>query len=456
LYFGVGAWMTPVVAFYMRDSLWAAPAAVLLAALVSRLIYRHHLAVGEPVITVESCEGHIAPLWERTRLIPLTFAALLLHLAALSVVASMAHSATILIGGATFVISLFRQTATAPDQTEPQIQSESLVRLSITTGVAMVFVAASLTPYLAVASENATVVDTGRSMEHSTPRSMFTSGKPRANVFQSAASFFRSLLGETPPRGAQGKTGNDASGPRPYPVLQALFGEPQTETGSKASSLGRTSRNKESTVIVAGHSYPGVILRPETKDYVTIVPPPVTRRVFDGRPNERKVDPVSIPFYGAYWFFKASDRTLPTGTIEMRGDPTLSGFKTTDFTPISMEARQNFASLIDLSCCGAIEVVISNGDRRPGTVEVELILANTRSQDKPHQSLGMCPVNSSLRWFSGDDRPPVAETLRFRVPAQPGIRSFDEAIVRFGLKSPRQQWSAKISIEKFRLIPHGL
>jgi hypothetical protein len=220
--------------------------------------------------------------------------------------------------------------------------------------------------------------------------------------------------------------------------------------------LEKKSKNRTSTVIVTGDSYPGMILRPEIKDYVRIVPPLARRRVSDGKPNERREDPVSIPFYGAYWFFRVSDKTLPADAVESRGNPALTSFKTTDFTPICMEARQNFGSLIDLSCCRAIELVISNRDRRPGTVAVELILRNTRLPGQARQSLGILPVNSTLRWFSGDDRPPVVEVLSFRLPAQSAIQRFDEAIIRFELRSPRQPWSAKIAIEKFRLIPRVL
>ena len=209
-------------------------------------------------------------------------------------------------------------------------------------------------------------------------------------------------------------------------------------------------------MLVADDSYPGMILRPKIKDHVTIVPPLARRRVFDVRPNEQSEDPVSIPFYGAYWFFRTSDKTLPPDAIESHGDPASTSFKTTDYTPISMEARQNFGSLIELSCCKAIELVISNGDRRPGTVAVELILTNTTLPGKPHQSLGIAPVNSTLHWFPGDTRPPVREVLTFQVPAQPAIQRFDEVTIRFELRSPRERWSASIAIENFRLIPRGL
>lgn len=179
------------------------------------------------------------------------------------------------------------------------------------------------------------------------------------------------------------------------------------------------------------------------------------RRVFDGNPNERRANPVSIPFYGAYWFFRASEKRLPAGAVELRGDPASTSFKTTDFSPISMEARQNFPSLIELSCCSAIELVISDGDRRPGTVAVELILTNTTLPGEPHQSLGIALVHSTQHWFPGDDRPPVTEVLSFRLPAHLAIQSFDEATIRFELRSPRERWSANMAIEKFRLVARG-
>jgi len=450
---GVAAWMTPVVAFYLRDSLWAASTAPVLAALGSGLIYRHHLAIGEHEMPLASAEPQIAQLSQSTSLMPLTFAVLLFQLAALSSVALMARPASILVGSAIFVISFFHQTATASNQSKSRPRSQNPVRLSITAGLAIVFVGASLTPYLAVKSEDTNSGDTGMSRtERAMAKPAAASAKPKPGFLQSAGLFLRSSLADNPQPRAQDRPVEAGSSPRPYPALQALFGEGETATESESTSLEKKSKNRNSTLILAGDSYSGLILRPEIKDYVTIVPPLARRRVFDGKPNERKADLVSIPFYGAYWFFRASDRTLPADAVESHGDPASTSFRTTDFTPMSMEARQNFGSLIDLSCCRAIELVISNGDRRPGSVAVELILSNTRLPGQPRQSLGILPVNSTLHWFPGDDRPPVVDVLSFRLPAQSAIQRFDEAIIRFELRFPRQQWSAKIAIEKFRLI----
>ncbi|MBI3644373.1 MAG: hypothetical protein HY233_00165 [Acidobacteriales bacterium] len=57
------------------------------------------------------------------------------------------------------------------------------------------------------------------------------------------------------------------------------------------------------------------------------------------------------------------------------------------------------------------------------------------------------------RWYPGDQRPPVKETLTFQVPQSRAIASFDEIVVRFVLHSPRKTWSAMIAIERFRLQP---
>jgi hypothetical protein len=448
----VAAWMTPVVAFYMRDSLWAGSTVLVLAVLGSGFIYRQHLASCDDETPLTSDEPEIKQLSQSGSLIPLTFAALLLELGVLFSAVSMARPATVLIGSAVFVISFFHNRIAASNQSRSQFRSQSPARVATTAGLAVVFVAASLTPYLAMPSRGAGSADTGASTGRSMAKSGGTSARPKLGILRSAGSLFGSLLGYKPQPGPA----DEASRTRTYPALQALFGGVGTATGSESSSLQKKSKNRRLTALAATDSYPGMILRPEIKDDLRIVAPLARRPVFDENPNQRSADPVSIPFYGAYWFFKASDKTLPADAVESRGDPASTSFKTTDFTPISMEARQNFGSLIDLSCCRAIELVISNGDRRPGTVAVELILSNTRLPGQPRQSLGILPVISTLRWLPGDDRPPVVEVLSFRLPAQTSIQRFDEAIIRFELRSPREQWSAKIAIEKFRLIPRGL
>jgi hypothetical protein len=442
----VVAWITPLAAFYARDSLWAVLAGFVLSILVSRLIYRYYPASRTAEMLATNAEPpSIDP--HATRRIALTFAALLLQFGALSIVASMSHPATILISCAIVGLSFVHQSANQP---QSNLRFPKALPLSIMLGLAIILVAGSLTPYLEFPTED-TSADSVASTRSSTPKPRRRSSKP--SLVQSARSRFRSFLPHNSQSGSQGKRSGGATADRPYPALQALFGEGNTASGSESNPWKKELNSRKSTALVAGGSEPGVILRPKVTAHITIVPPSPMRRVFDTKPNWRTTDPISIPFYGTYWIFKTSDKTLPAGAIDMPGDPDSIVFKTTDFSPISMEARQNFGSPIQLSCCSAIELVISNGDRRPGTVRVELILTNTTLPGQPSQSIGVLPVNSSLHWIPADDRPPVTEVLSFRLPAQLAIQSFDAATIRFEMQSPRERFSAKIAVEKFRLIP---
>jgi hypothetical protein len=440
--------MTPVVAFYVRDSLWVACTAVMLAAFGSELIHRHHLAVRQADLTTAAGGTQITRPRHAASLTALAFAALLLQLAALSALASMARPASIFIFAGVYVIVFSWQTNRG-GELEPGTRWQSPVRLSIAIAVAVGFVEASLTPYVAIPSENASRLATSvkRAAESAT-------GGPRPSFLQVAGSLFRNVLIANPPVSFQHRSVEVG---RPYSTFRALFGERDPAAGSESKSLAACrSENSQAIAISPGDSYSGVILRPEVDEHVPIVPPNPRRWAFDEKPNGQKADPVSIPFYGAYWFFKASDKSLPPGAVESRGDPASMSFKSTDFTPMSMEARQSLGSLVNLSCCVAIEVVISNGDRRPGTVGMELTLMNTTLPGRPHQSLGISRVDSTMRWFPGDERPPVTDILSFRIPARPAIQQFDELVVRFLLRSPREQWSARIGIVKFRLIPRQM
>jgi hypothetical protein len=118
LFCSVAAWITPAVAFYRRDSLWAVPAASVLSVFGYRLIYRYHLAVGAREMFPAVIEPQISQFSHAKRLMLLTFAALLLQFGALSIVASMAHPATLLIGSAIIVISSFRDAARPSNQSQ--------------------------------------------------------------------------------------------------------------------------------------------------------------------------------------------------------------------------------------------------------------------------------------------------------------------------------------------------
>ena len=198
----VAAWITPLVAFYRRDSLWAVAAALVFSVFSSQLIYRYHL--GMHILEKGSADQETTELSHARRIILLTSTALLLQLGTVCLLASVARLAAILIGSALVVILLLFQKATAFSQ--PQLQPrlpKTTLHLSITLGLAIILVTASLTPYLAAPIEAESVADTGVTSEHSMPKPTRTSAKPKPSLLRFAGSWFRALLAS----GSQSTTG---------------------------------------------------------------------------------------------------------------------------------------------------------------------------------------------------------------------------------------------------------
>jgi len=115
-----------------------------------------------------------------------------------------------------------------------------------------------------------------------------------------------------------------------------------------------------------------------------------------------------------------------------------------------MEAHQRLDHAIDLSCCGAIQVAITNADHYPGSVMLELVLADVGSEGSKSLLLGTAEVASWPHY--GADQV-VAETLNFTVPSHTSLREFNEITVVFHFDGVRNDRSARIAIDRFVLVP---
>jgi hypothetical protein len=199
-------------------------------------------------------------------------------------------------------------------------------------------------------------------------------------------------------------------------------------------------------------SFPGVILWPEVKPHTLLVAPMPAfgSGLFDSAP----VNPLSIPFSGEYWMYKRPFARPPQNSLTRRGTPSEFSFYTTDHVPMFMEAHHRFSQLIDLRCCGTIQVAITNADRFTGTIALELTLINTKL--KRQLSLGRVNVMSRPRvGFWNEPFSPVQEILNFPVPASAALREFNEIKVVFHRDTMRIDRSAKVSIERFLFVPRG-
>ena len=215
----------------------------------------------------------------------------------------------------------------------------------------------------------------------------------------------------------------------------------------------RVGPNESVTGLFQPDTYPGVILWPEAsrKRVVLRVPSPRWLKVPINNTTEI---PASIPFDGQYWMFKAPETSPPRGSYFQKASPLNLSFSSNDRRPLSMEARQKLDHPIDIACCQAIQIAISNEDLYRGSVAIELILIDTRTPGAPGQSLGTREIESRP-WARSLNLsvPPVAETLEFPLPRGARIRQFDEFRVVFHLARMRSIRSARISIERFVLVP---
>lgn len=237
-----------------------------------------------------------------------------------------------------------------------------------------------------------------------------------------------------------------------FVVMQLPFGGGDRYRPPDPGKAAKTSAPQgASQVDRGGGDHTGVILLPEPQQHTTLVPPlpAMSSNLFDAKHQ----NPMSIPFYGAYWFFKPPDTKPPKDSYVTHGTPSEISFHAPDYRPLNMEAHQNLGKLIDLACCREIRIEIQNADRYPGTVAVELILKNTREEPERSLSLGSAPVTSTPGGVNGDPNSPMRETLTFPIPARSPIRQFDELMIRFPRQRPRMNRSAKISIERFILVP---
>ncbi len=207
------------------------------------------------------------------------------------------------------------------------------------------------------------------------------------------------------------------------------------------------------SVPVTDKSYQGVILWPEVKATQKLVAPPPRRRLASLSPAVPP-SPFQIPFSGQYWMFKPPQAAPPRDSYFRRSDPVALSFLTTDQRPMSMKALQKLEHALDLGCCGAIQVTISNADHYPGTIALELLLLDTQSPGQLVQSLGKRDVLSRPDVKPFDDTVlPVTETLEFPVPGNARIHQFDEIQVLFHRAPFRNDRSARLSIEHFVLVP---
>jgi hypothetical protein len=190
--------------------------------------------------------------------------------------------------------------------------------------------------------------------------------------------------------------------------------------------------------------FAGVVLLTDAKSEPPLIEPPAPR--LPSLIPTKPAQPASIPFTGEYWYFFWPLSRPGEDAIRKSGDPTELTYRAVDHSSLVMQARQPLPQPIDLSCCGAIDLVLRNREAQPDTIYIELALMDSKGGKPREQSLSGKRLPASAATSTNQ------ATLRFDLPGAPEIRSFDEIVVWFHLDESRRVRSANLAIDRFDLI----
>ncbi len=194
------------------------------------------------------------------------------------------------------------------------------------------------------------------------------------------------------------------------------------------------------------------------RDYVSIIllPPPVQKtRIIPPPPSSgastAQSKSVVIPFDGSYWYFQPPAVGPGAQAHQAHGQPTTADIRSNSAHPLAMEAHQKLDLPIDLSCCRAIDLAITNADTRPLPIALRIQLQDSNSRQTI--DLGRLTIHSSTVVPIHLNRPPVHETLRFLIPSAKPLTRFDRITVIYQPDPARSQVGAKVSVDSFTLVP---
>jgi hypothetical protein len=194
--------------------------------------------------------------------------------------------------------------------------------------------------------------------------------------------------------------------------------------------------------------YIGVVLLPPEVERKEIVAPAPRSPLSLGFAK-----PVVIPFDGPYWYFKAPARQPAKDAHVAHGKSTEVNVHSSDIEPLRMEAHQTLGSSIDLRCCAALDLKVLNADKRPGEIQLGILLSDGTSAGKPPLYLGEVTLPSSEPLVIPHDRAPVEETLHYIIPKEAKYLRFNEISVIFHTAPFHSRYGAKVAIQNFTLIP---
>ena len=202
----------------------------------------------------------------------------------------------------------------------------------------------------------------------------------------------------------------------------------------------------------AGYGFDGyesLILWPFPEKHNVIAPIPMIRTLL--APGTTK--PLIIRFDGPYWFVQPPDKRPGPMAHEAHGNPTSVNIQSSNTLPLVMVAHQHLIAAIPIARCREIEVEIDNRDNKAGAISLALLLTDGTSSRSRTFYVGQQPILSTEPGHFYFKPSPVTETLRFYVPENAKLRSFNEMTVQILPDVEHEFVAPKIAIVQFQIIP---
>lgn len=184
----------------------------------------------------------------------------------------------------------------------------------------------------------------------------------------------------------------------------------------------------------------GVILRPRF-DKIKLVPPQPKRIQLEERRQSASRRQL-IPFRGFYWIFQPPFFKPPQSSAQETGTPKDFNFRSNDGSLIRLSADERFPQPYSLRGAHALEFELENAEEGLPTFRARLTLRN--NSDSPGGYLGV--REQPVLFRNG------VYTLRFELPADRPIESFDQLTLNFALNSQRLHIVPRISLSGFRFL----
>lgn len=214
-------------------------------------------------------------------------------------------------------------------------------------------------------------------------------------------------------------------------------------------SASSPQSSKQASQPNSSAGYRTIVLWPVTKKEKILITPSVDTDATSGH----KARPWVIPFDGPYWYFKFPGESPGPFARNAHGDPLKVNVRSTDSSPLLMEAHQYLPAPIDLSCCRELQVVFRN-DLSFGASQVGILLTNSHAKLKLSQSLGIRPIASGSPDQPRQNASPIEETVSFPLPKPGTIKQFDQITVALLPRYPYATAGRKVAIERFIMIPN--